>query len=149
MTVDTIYVKIETCICSYYAWCRVGRTARLGQKGDSLLFLQPIETDYLQDLKRHGVSLTEYPLQKVLDSFPLYGQKHLAKRLISIEMHPWLVGLQKALEAFISAEVFCWLVSSLRICYICASSLVIIHWSVKIYIRRCFFFITIIIYSLK
>ncbi|XP_057537144.1 DEAD-box ATP-dependent RNA helicase 17 isoform X2 [Amaranthus tricolor] len=83
---------------------RVGRTARLGQKGDSLLFLQPIETDYLQDLKKHGVSLTEYPLQKVLDSFPLYGQKHLAKKFISVEMHPWLVALQKALEAFISAE---------------------------------------------
>lgn len=83
---------------------RVGRTARLGQKGDSLLFLQPIEKDYLQELEKHGVLLTEYPLQKVLDSFRLYGQKHLSRKLVSIEMHPWLVGLQKALEALIFAE---------------------------------------------
>lgn len=85
---------------------RVGRTARLGQKGDSLLFLQPIETDYLQDLEKHGVSLMEYPLQKVLDSFPLCGQtqKHFSKKFVSVETHPWVVGLQKALEAFVLAE---------------------------------------------
>ncbi|XP_074269294.1 DEAD-box ATP-dependent RNA helicase 17 [Silene latifolia] len=83
---------------------RVGRTARLGQKGDSLLFLQPIEMEYLQDLEKHGVSLTEYPLLKVLDSFPSYGLKHPGKRFVSVEMHPWVVGLQKTLEGFINAE---------------------------------------------
>ncbi|KAK9705632.1 hypothetical protein RND81_07G072100 [Saponaria officinalis] len=83
---------------------RVGRTARLGQKGDSLLFLQPVEMDYLQDLEKHGVSLTEYPLLKVLDSFPSYGQKHPGKKFVSVEMHPWVVGLQKSLEGFIFAE---------------------------------------------
>ncbi|KAL7224946.1 hypothetical protein ACSBR1_026267 [Camellia fascicularis] len=82
---------------------RVGRTARLGERGHSLLFLQPIEMDYLQDLEKHGVSLTEYPLLKVLDSFPLYGQQHHAKRFVSIEMHPWVLSLQKALESFIMA----------------------------------------------
>uniref|UniRef100_A0A803MF66 ATP-dependent RNA helicase n=1 Tax=Chenopodium quinoa TaxID=63459 RepID=A0A803MF66_CHEQI len=83
---------------------RVGRTARLGQKGDSLLFLQPIEYDYLQELEKHGALLTEYPLQKVLDSFPLYGQKHFSRKFVSIEMHPWLIGLQKALEGFITSQ---------------------------------------------
>ncbi|KAF6173815.1 hypothetical protein GIB67_003816 [Kingdonia uniflora] len=84
---------------------RVGRTARLGEKGDALLFLQPIEIDYLQDLKKHGVSLKEYPLLKMLDSFPLYGiQKHQIKKFVSIEMHPWVLSLQKALETFISVE---------------------------------------------
>uniref|UniRef100_A0A803M8Q5 Uncharacterized protein n=1 Tax=Chenopodium quinoa TaxID=63459 RepID=A0A803M8Q5_CHEQI len=83
---------------------RVGRTARLGQKGDSLLFLQPIEYDYLQELEKHGALLTEYPLQKVLDSFPLYGQKHFSRKFVSIEMHPWLIGLQKALEGFITYQ---------------------------------------------
>ncbi|THG20215.1 hypothetical protein TEA_022687 [Camellia sinensis var. sinensis] len=82
---------------------RVGRTARLGEKGHSLLFLQPIEMDYLQDLEKHGASLTEYPLLKVLDSFPLYGQQHHAKRFVSVEMHPWVLSLQKALESFIMA----------------------------------------------
>ncbi|KAI8017808.1 DEAD-box ATP-dependent RNA helicase 17 [Camellia lanceoleosa] len=82
---------------------RVGRTARLGERGHSLLFLQPIEMDYLRDLEKHGVSLTEYPLLKVLDSFPLYGQQHHAKRFVSVEMHPWVLSLQKALESFIMA----------------------------------------------
>ncbi|CAK9159238.1 unnamed protein product [Ilex paraguariensis] len=83
---------------------RVGRTARLGEKGDSLLFLQPVEIDYLQDLEKHGVSLTEYPLLKLLDSFPLYGRMHHVKNLVSLEMHPWVLSLQKTLESFISTE---------------------------------------------
>ncbi|OVA08312.1 Helicase [Macleaya cordata] len=83
---------------------RVGRTARLGERGDALLFLQPIEIDYLQDLQKHGVSLKEYHLLKVLDSFPLSCQKHHAKKFVSPEVHPWVLSLQKALESFISAE---------------------------------------------
>lgn len=86
--------------------CRVGRTARLGEKGDSILFLQPIEIDYLEDLKKHGVTLTEYPLLKILSSFALYNQKNqLAKKFVSIEMHPWLLSLQRGLESFISSKV--------------------------------------------
>ncbi|MCO5601078.1 hypothetical protein L7F22_055197 [Adiantum nelumboides] len=33
---------------------RVGRTARLGQKGEALLFLQPCERDYLTELQKHS-----------------------------------------------------------------------------------------------
>ncbi|KAI3701371.1 hypothetical protein L6452_26388 [Arctium lappa] len=84
---------------------RVGRTARLGERGDSLLFLQPIEADYLQELKKHGVLLTEYPLLKLLDGFPLYGLKQHVKKFVSIEMHPWVLCLQRSLEFFISTEV--------------------------------------------
>jgi len=76
--------------------CRVGRTARLGEKGESLLFLQPVEIDYLQDLEKHGVALTEYPVLKVLDSFPLYGQKNI-KKSVFVDSHPWVLCLQKAL----------------------------------------------------
>ncbi|WCJ21256.1 ATP-dependent RNA helicase DBP7 [Euphorbia peplus] len=83
---------------------RVGRTARLGERGDALLFLQPIEADYLQDLEKHGASLTEYPILKVLDSFPLYGQMHHSKKFVSLELHPWLLYLQKALESFIAGQ---------------------------------------------
>lgn len=83
---------------------RVGRTARLGERGDSLLFLQPVEIDYLQELKKHGVLLTEYPLLKLLDSFPLYGLKHHVKKFLSLEMHPWVLSLQKSLESFVFAE---------------------------------------------
>ncbi|KAK9186791.1 hypothetical protein WN944_018180 [Citrus x changshan-huyou] len=84
---------------------RVGRTARLGERGDSLLFLQPVEMDYLQDLEKHGVSLTEYPLLKVLDSFSLYGQKPRVKKFLTTESHPWILSLQNALESFIIHEV--------------------------------------------
>ncbi|KAK6944704.1 Helicase, C-terminal [Dillenia turbinata] len=83
---------------------RVGRTARLGESGDSLLFLQPTEMDYLKDLEKHGVSLTQYPLLKVLETFPLQGKKHPAKKFVSLDMHPWVSFLQKGLESFISAE---------------------------------------------
>ncbi|XP_020205508.1 DEAD-box ATP-dependent RNA helicase 17 [Cajanus cajan] len=83
---------------------RVGRTARLGERGESLLFLQPVEIDYLQDLEKHGVSLTEYPALKMLDSFPLYGQKNLAKKSVFIDSHPWVLCLQKALEAFVTSK---------------------------------------------
>ncbi|KAL8223298.1 hypothetical protein R6Q57_020697 [Mikania cordata] len=81
---------------------RVGRTARLGEKGDSLLFLQPIEVDYLEELKKHGVILTEYPLVKLLDGFP--SKHRRLKKFVSIEMHPWVLDLQKSLEAFIFGE---------------------------------------------
>ncbi|GMY36498.1 DEAD-box ATP-dependent RNA helicase 17 [Fagus crenata] len=83
---------------------RVGRTARMGERGDSLLFLQPIEMDYLQDLEKHGESLTEYPLLKVLDTFPLNDQKHHFKKVLTLELHPWVLCLQKALESFIVAQ---------------------------------------------
>lgn len=85
--------------------CRVGRTARLGEKGESLLFLQPIEIDYLQDLEKHGVSLTEYPLLKVLDYFPLHGQSKHLRKSVFIDSHPWVLCLQKALESFITSKV--------------------------------------------
>ncbi|WVZ98633.1 hypothetical protein U9M48_044043 [Paspalum notatum var. saurae] len=83
---------------------RVGRTARIGEKGEALLFLQPIELDYLKDLELHGVSLTEYPFQKVLDSFPVNGERPHRRKQISLDMHPWIMSLQRSLEGFVAAE---------------------------------------------
>ncbi|CAH9118864.1 unnamed protein product [Cuscuta europaea] len=83
---------------------RVGRTARLGEKGDSILFLQPVEAEYLQELEKHGVTLTEYPLLKLLDSFSVFGTKHVPKKFVSVEMHPWSLFLQKSLESFVATE---------------------------------------------
>lgn len=85
--------------------CRVGRTARIGEKGEALLFLQPVEIDYLKDLKKHGATLAEYPLLKVLDKFPLLGNMPRIKKVISLESHPWVITLQRALESFTYAEV--------------------------------------------
>lgn len=83
---------------------RVGRTARLGEQGESLLFLQPMEIDYIQDLEKHGVSLTEYPILKVLNSFTLHGLVHRGKKFISLESHPWVQSLQIALESFVQSR---------------------------------------------
>ncbi|VVB02969.1 unnamed protein product [Arabis nemorensis] len=83
---------------------RVGRTARIGEKGEALLFLQPVEIDYLKDLKKHGATLTEYPLLKVLDKFPLPANMPRIKKVISLESHPWVITLQRALESFTYAE---------------------------------------------
>jgi len=38
---------------------RVGRTARMGQQGEALLFLMPAEMPYLQLLQQHGVKLMQ------------------------------------------------------------------------------------------
>ncbi|XP_050235097.1 DEAD-box ATP-dependent RNA helicase 17 isoform X2 [Mercurialis annua] len=84
---------------------RVGRTARLGEMGDSLLFLQPVEVDYIKDLEKHGVSLTEYPVLKMLDSLSLSGQMHRHKKFVYLDSHPWVLTLQKALESFIAAQL--------------------------------------------
>lgn len=86
-----------------------------------MLFLQPAEIDYLQDLEKHGVSLTEYPLLKVLDNFPLYGQKNHIKKSVFIDSHPWVLSLQKALESFIASKVI--LIANLIEFYICADCL--------------------------
>jgi len=83
---------------------RVGRTARIGEKGEALLFLQPVEIDYLRDLELHGVSLTEYPFQKVLDGFPVNGDKPLKRKPISLDMHPWIMSVQRTLENYIASE---------------------------------------------
>ncbi|XP_049936318.1 DEAD-box ATP-dependent RNA helicase 17-like [Nymphaea colorata] len=82
---------------------RVGRIARLGKKGDALLFLLAVELDYLQELRKDGVSLDEFPLQKVLDCVPLPGGQS-RKKVISLDLHPWVTNLQKAIESFISSE---------------------------------------------
>jgi ATP-dependent RNA helicase DDX31/DBP7 len=110
------------------SWCRVGRTARLGEKGDSLLFLQPVEVDYLHDLEKHGVSLTEYPILKVLGSFPLYGQVYRARKFVSLDLHPWVLYLQRALESFILSEV--WLSNIMLFCFelYCLQSLILIFF---------------------
>lgn len=45
---------------------RVGRTARIGAKGSSLLFLTPAEVAYVDVLANHNISLTEMKLEEIL-----------------------------------------------------------------------------------
>ncbi|KAG0001243.1 ATP-dependent RNA helicase [Modicella reniformis] len=56
---------------------RVGRTARAGTTGKSLLFLLPTEVGFLRYLKHAKVPLNEYqfPSSKVANSYASYAQK--------------------------------------------------------------------------
>ncbi|XP_056275071.1 probable ATP-dependent RNA helicase DDX31 [Pseudoliparis swirei] len=47
---------------------RVGRTARIGGRGSSLLFLTPAETAFIPELANHNISLSELKLQDILSS---------------------------------------------------------------------------------
>lgn len=83
---------------------RVGRTARLGRKGEALLFLQPCEMDYLNELQKHGVTLKEFSLVGV------WGKTFVKTKFSGIEdgdaleTTPTVLVLQKALEAFVSKQ---------------------------------------------
>ncbi|XP_033476353.1 ATP-dependent DNA helicase DDX31 [Epinephelus lanceolatus] len=50
---------------------RVGRTARIGARGSSLLFLTPAETAFINELANHNISLSEMKLQDILSSLML------------------------------------------------------------------------------
>ncbi|KAM6954519.1 ATP-dependent DNA helicase DDX31 [Aplochiton taeniatus] len=61
---------------------RVGRTARIGTEGHSLLFLTPAESAYVAELANHSISLSEMKLQDILsnlmrdDSYKGRGKYH-------------------------------------------------------------------------
>lgn len=46
---------------------RVGRTARSGHKGKAIIFLEPCEIEYLKELNKKGVALSEIRLDEVMD----------------------------------------------------------------------------------
>jgi ATP-dependent RNA helicase DDX31/DBP7 len=45
---------------------RVGRTARIGAKGSSLLFVLPSEAEFIRDLESHNLLLAELTIEHVL-----------------------------------------------------------------------------------
>ncbi|XP_068166756.1 ATP-dependent DNA helicase DDX31 [Antennarius striatus] len=47
---------------------RVGRTARIGGRGNSLIFLTPTETAFIDELANHNISLSEMKLLDILSS---------------------------------------------------------------------------------
>ncbi|XP_064210580.1 probable ATP-dependent RNA helicase DDX31 [Anguilla rostrata] len=50
---------------------RVGRTARIGTRGNSLLFLTPSETAYLNVLANHNIGLSEMKMEDILANLML------------------------------------------------------------------------------
>ncbi|XP_002964093.2 DEAD-box ATP-dependent RNA helicase 17 [Selaginella moellendorffii] len=83
---------------------RVGRTARLGRKGEAALFLQPCEAEYVQELRKHGVVLKDLDTRKVLDSIYTISQKRSFASVDVAEMHPAAAAMQTALESFVTSE---------------------------------------------
>ncbi|KAI8778767.1 ATP-dependent RNA helicase DDX31 [Biomphalaria glabrata] len=53
---------------------RVGRTARAGTKGQSVLFLMPSEVTYIQELNKHKISLDQMDVSSVLEPLLLHVQ---------------------------------------------------------------------------
>ncbi|KAK3088471.1 hypothetical protein FSP39_019605 [Pinctada imbricata] len=47
---------------------RVGRTARAGKKGNSLLFVLPSEVEYIKTLQDYGISMTELQMTDILQT---------------------------------------------------------------------------------
>ncbi|KAG9460881.1 hypothetical protein GDO78_018962, partial [Eleutherodactylus coqui] len=50
---------------------RVGRTARLGARGSSLLLLMPSEAEYIQTLGNHKISISEMKMEEILSDLLL------------------------------------------------------------------------------
>ena len=46
---------------------RVGRTARVGSIGNALIFLEPCEVEYINELNKFGISLKELKLNTIMD----------------------------------------------------------------------------------
>ncbi|CAM6098811.1 unnamed protein product [Calypogeia fissa] len=83
---------------------RVGRTARLGQAGEAILFLQPCEIDYLDVLQKHSVTLKELPLPKLLDVLPTDRKRKQSDEFNAVETHPVASYMHLALETFVSKK---------------------------------------------
>ncbi|GJP84132.1 hypothetical protein CLOP_g14216 [Closterium sp. NIES-67] len=58
---------------------RVGRTARIGRRGEAVLFLLPNETEYLDELRSCHVDLLPMPLLPLLDSLVPGGSAEPAR----------------------------------------------------------------------
>lgn len=86
---------------------RVGRTARLGKKGEALLFLQPAEGDYIHELNRHKVMVQEQNLIPLLDTIPIGRRQKKGKNEPEVlpENHFGALALHTRLESFIARNV--------------------------------------------
>lgn len=61
-----VYIPVKLNLALSNATRRVGRTARLGREGNSLLFVMPSEMGYIEVLKRGGVTMREWQYEQEL-----------------------------------------------------------------------------------
>uniref|UniRef100_A0A6Q2ZC95 ATP-dependent RNA helicase n=1 Tax=Esox lucius TaxID=8010 RepID=A0A6Q2ZC95_ESOLU len=90
---------------------RVGRTARIGEKGSSLLFLTPAETAYVTSLANHNISISEMKLETILstlmldDRFTVRGKyDSKSSGALEQEVRERATVLQTEFENFVHAD---------------------------------------------
>lgn len=91
---------------------RVGRTARIGGTGSSLLFLTPAETAFITELANHNISLSEMKLLDILsslmmdDAYKGRGKYHskTSSRALEQEIRERATVLQTNFENFVHAD---------------------------------------------
>uniref|UniRef100_A0A8C4DMI8 ATP-dependent RNA helicase n=1 Tax=Dicentrarchus labrax TaxID=13489 RepID=A0A8C4DMI8_DICLA len=92
---------------------RVGRTARIGGRGSSLIFLTPAETGFINELANHNISLSDMKLQDILsslmqdDTYRGRGKYHskTSSRALEQETRERATVLQTEFENFVHADV--------------------------------------------
>ncbi|XP_022620468.1 probable ATP-dependent RNA helicase DDX31 [Seriola dumerili] len=91
---------------------RVGRTARIGGRGSSLLFLTPAETAFITELANHNISLSEMKLLDILsslmmdDTYKGRGKYHSksSSRALEQEIRERATVLQTEFENFVHSD---------------------------------------------
>ncbi|CAN9512884.1 unnamed protein product [Ophioblennius macclurei] len=91
---------------------RIGRTARMGAQGSSLLFLTPAETAFTTELANHNISLSEMKLQDVLatlmmdDTYKGRGKYHSksSSRALEQDIRERATVLQTEFENFVHSN---------------------------------------------
>lgn len=91
---------------------RVGRTARIGGRGSSLLFLTPAETAFITELANHNISLSEMKLQDILsnlmfdDTYKGRGKYHSksSSKALEQEVRERATVLQTEFENFVHSD---------------------------------------------
>ncbi|XP_011613587.1 probable ATP-dependent RNA helicase DDX31 isoform X1 [Takifugu rubripes] len=92
---------------------RVGRTARVGEAGNSLIFLTPAETAFIEELANHNISLSEIKLLDILsslmmdDTYKGRGKYHSksSSRALEQETRERATVLQTEFETFVHSDV--------------------------------------------
>ncbi|KAM6944514.1 ATP-dependent DNA helicase DDX31 isoform 1-T3 [Lycodopsis pacificus] len=92
---------------------RVGRTARIGGRGSSLLFLTPAETAFVTELANHNISLSDLKLQDILsslmidDTYKGRGKYHskTSSAALEQETRERATVLQTEFENFVHSDV--------------------------------------------
>lgn len=88
---------------------RVGRTARIGLKGNALLFLTPAEVEYLDILKQHGISPEELLVNDVLKTLAVSSgdAKLKTAKYVDQKAQESATELQNSFEDYVLSNDLC------------------------------------------